>query len=147
MRFNTIIPLLLALLTGCGLAPDEDRHLEHVIPAHKPRSYAETVEQLDRRIQSLSDADSGSERITQLEELGDIIRWLPELAADSDLRKPHWEQARDVAVRMQLHFEQIAPEGSEESAAAYEALMNEITELRKLVPVSDDSPSRPLDER
>lgn len=147
MHVKTLILLLLAVLAGCGRAPDEDRHLEHVIPAHKPHSYAETVDQLQQRVQALSHTGSGSDRTVPLEELGDIIRWLPELAADSDLRKLQWEQARDIAARMQSHFERIATDDNGESVAAYAALLDEITELRTLVPYSDDHLSGPSDEQ
>lgn len=98
---------LAVAISGCGSSDEhakdehsEDEHLEHFVPAHKPADYAAMVEQLEKRIgqQSSSSvsgegASAADHSATARQELIDIIGWIPELAADSELRKQEFETA------------------------------------------------------
>lgn len=80
-------------MVGCGDVA-EDHHLEHVIPKHKPRDLAASVVQLELRGAVVLSAQGTADA---RRELLDIVRWLPELAADSDLRRPQWERVTLVS--------------------------------------------------
>ena len=76
--------LLLPGLSGCGGsevadAHDDDHHLEHFVPHHKPANYAEAVEEIEHRTQHLSDhAGHGhAYEAEEFQELLDIVNWLP----------------------------------------------------------------------
>jgi hypothetical protein len=84
---------LLIALGGCGPSAEHaDDHLEHHVPAHKPASLPEAIDDIERRFAQLTDVHSSphGERLTQCSELVDIVRWLPELAGDSDLPEQEW---------------------------------------------------------
>lgn len=85
--------LALAAAPGChrASATDED-HLEHHVPHHKPQNLAGAIDQIDRRFEllGLADGTQNAERAAQLKELVDIVRWLPEIAGDSDLPEEQW---------------------------------------------------------
>lgn len=91
---------------GCGGAATvdhEDNHAEHHIPAHKPAHFEDAVRQLELRHKELAEQWSNSDRETlaiRLQELRDIIGWLPELAADTDLKRKQWEHAQSLAWRL-----------------------------------------------
>jgi hypothetical protein len=120
---------------GCS-SPEEEEHLEHVIPEHKPSTYRETVEQLDRRFRAWMEG-SGGAREQQLAEFGDVIRWLPELAADSDLKRQQWEQVRDCAERLSAWHRNLSTSNGDIAREQKEAFLVEWNALDKLVEASD----------
>ena len=92
----------LSLPAGCSRATgvgEEDEHLEHFIPPHKPQKFRELVEELSKRVTHLSGATDPS--AAELQELRDIIDWIPELAADSELLKADWELAERTGKELQ----------------------------------------------
>lgn len=114
LRIGTLLMLigLAAVLTGCK-ASLEGSHPEHHAPAHKPKSFAKAVDQLELRDPFRSPGSEQSGRSAQQAELLDIVRWLPELAAETDLRRPDW----DVVQRASLDLEQLVANGRESDAA------------------------------
>uniref|UniRef100_A0A7C4LNY8 Uncharacterized protein n=1 Tax=Schlesneria paludicola TaxID=360056 RepID=A0A7C4LNY8_9PLAN len=63
----------------------------HVSPPHKPESFFSAVSQLPSRLDANREVSAAS---AARRELLDIIRWLPELAADTDLSRAEWEQVQ-----------------------------------------------------
>lgn len=105
---------LLMFLTGCashdeGAHDDhEDEHLTHFVPAHKPASFGELVDQLATRIPELGEswpAKDATQTQTRRQELSDVIGWIPELAADSELRKADFETAVSAGKTLQAEFD------------------------------------------
>lgn len=92
--------LTLCMISNIGCGDGEEQHLEHFVPAHKPASFGELVEQIFTRVEAAASAESDVDA-SVLKELKDIIEWIPELAADSDLRKADWEHAVALGVRLQ----------------------------------------------
>jgi len=143
---NNFRGLLIALLccaigiVGCGEAMESlhDEHLEHFVPAHKPRNFGELVEQLALRVPQLASATSlggDDDHARSVQEMADIIGWIPELSADSELIKADFESA--VATGNKLSAVYSKSIGSTDAKAVdvaeFEPL---IDELRKLVPKS-----------
>ena len=102
-------------VSGCGSKDDhhedhhDDHHLEHFVPAHKPADYGALVDELEKRIsKQLPPTGSGEEvkdpaqSATARQELIDIIGWIPELAADSELRKKDFEAAVAAGTRLSI---------------------------------------------
>lgn len=88
------------LLSSCQ-THGEVEHLEHVTPEHKPASYAGAVVQLQQRFAKALDGTLAEHhRTPRLAQLADIIRWLPEIAAESDLKKYDWEQVEQISQRL-----------------------------------------------
>ena len=144
-------------LSGCGSSAEShedehhDEHLEHFVPAHKPNTFANLVDQLATRASqlkeanqpgdSLSGSDSGSGHATALQEFSDIIGWIPELAADSELMKADFESAVATGNKLTAAFaETLEPRNTKPFDAA--TIQPLIEELRKLVPQSQDRKDR-----
>lgn len=95
-----LLCLLLATMPGCHTAAEstaEDEHLEHHIPGYKPASLVAAWDQLKVRLGHLR-SDATTEEFT---ELRDIVNWLPELAADSDLKRSQWDEIHAVSKQME----------------------------------------------
>lgn len=112
LRWMACFGVLMAVV-GCGSHEEhhgdhhEAEHLEHFVPAHKPADYSALVEQLEKRIGQQSQVSGSSEgaaataqSATERQELIDIIGWIPELAADSPLRKQEFETAVSAGARL-----------------------------------------------
>jgi len=150
------------LLSGCGSSEEahdlhddehaghehaedehaDHEHLEHFVPTHKPNDFEEMVDQLALRFPQLaltskltSTTGTGDKRSTARQELADIIGWIPELAADSELKKADFESAVATANKLSKFFQESASSAKATSVdpAAFEPL---IEELRPLVPKS-----------
>jgi hypothetical protein len=110
-----VVAVLSLAVIGCGSKDDhhedhhDDHHLEHFVPAHKPADYGALVDQLEKRIAGQSPAAGSVEgtknpaqSATARQELIDIIGWIPELAADSELRKKDFEAAVAAGTRLSI---------------------------------------------
>ncbi len=69
----------------------EHDHDHHHVPDHKPENFSMLVKSLDERLHA-SDIDAHD-----WEEIIDLVRWIPELAADSDLRRKDFESALHIS--------------------------------------------------
>jgi hypothetical protein len=87
-----------AVATGCAGPAGDHAEEAHAVPAHHPRTFRRAVAEIGRRGATLSNSglDAGIRDRERLELL-DIVRWLPELAADTDLGRRDWELVRDAA--------------------------------------------------
>ena len=149
---NNFRGLLIALLccamgiVGCGEAKEspDDEHLEHFVPAHKPKDFGELVEQLALRVPQWASAASpggDDDHAMAVQEMSDIIGWIPELAADSELIKADFESAVATGNKLSaVYSERIGSTNAKAiDVAEFEPL---IEELRKLVPKSQAEKER-----
>ena len=127
-------------ISGCGSSEEhaEDEHLEHFVPAHKPANYGALVEQLEKRIAQQSPSQGPGEAATAAnlsataqQELFDIIGWIPELAADSELQKKDFESAVSVGEKLSiaLGFEKPAEGTTPVDQSSIPKLLNELKAL------------------
>jgi len=90
------------LITGSPEGHHGEEHLEHHVPAHRPSGFTDAVDQIERRFDSIQQAARSGESVSDqsISELRDIVTWLPEIAADSDMRRDTWEQIDAHSSRM-----------------------------------------------
>lgn len=126
-------PVLCAAPAGCsGPESEEDHHLEHVIPEHKPDGFADAVRELERRWTSLDGSPADADA---LQELADIVDWLPELAADSDLKRAQWEQVQQMTQQLSGIIGRLHTGTA--TAADHAAWTQAVAGLQHLVPDAD----------
>ncbi len=141
-KFQGLLCLAASVLTiavsGCqsSASGDDDSRLEHHVPAHKPPTFRAAVEQLQIRSQHLTGESAADHSATERTELLDIIRWLPELAGDSDLRRPDWEQVQRESREMAQLIESFPnlADLSQDKQRRYQELLRE---LQSVVPGTD----------
>lgn len=138
-------------LSGCGSSAEShadehhDEHLEHFVPSHKPKTFTDLVDQLALRAPKLNEAGQPNNRdkarATALQEFSDIIGWIPELAADSELMRADFESAVATGNKLTTTF---AGTPGPDQAKSFEAATIEslIEELRTLAPKSQDRKDR-----
>ena len=101
-RILHLIAALLLLcmgLVGCGHSSDA-MEPDHTPPKHKPATFSEALDEIGRRheqvAQSVRDSKTTFDE-QSISEFLDIIGWLPELAADSSMKKSEWDRANATA--------------------------------------------------
>jgi hypothetical protein len=136
---------ILASLAGCGAAGDhhsEDDHLEHHVPAHRPHDLAEAVTQISQRWPRLeaSPGLAGEERAIALAELADIVRWLPELAADSDMEEGPWNRVHAISAQLLTRLSpSISRARDQPPLSPWSEVSALVDELAMLAPLASDS--------
>ncbi|MFM7058333.1 MAG: hypothetical protein ACKO2P_15560 [Planctomycetota bacterium] len=137
--------MLLWLLSGCGRgagvggddsegatsgnagSEHEHDHHHHSRPTHKPDDFTELPQELQRRL--IAD-ESGRVRPSRrrLRQLADIVSWIPELAADSELRRAGFEQALAQQVRLQRVLDALTA-GDAADMAEWNAAIAQLQQL------------------
>lgn len=115
------------MLPGCTTAVEDKEALEHHHAPYRPATYADAVTQLRLRYESLGDPPSRHES----DELRDIITWLPQLAADSPMKKTAWDDVNKTSRQLAGLYEtdlQQRRAGTKEPqvAARYGELVNRL---------------------
>lgn len=136
----TFACLLLLGLCGCGGAEadsdDHDHHMEHFVPAHKPANYSEAIHEIEHRSEHLSEhAGHGhADEASEFQELQDIVGWLPELAADSDLKEADWNKANSASESLTATLAtKRQADGTLDLKTLAKAIANELKILESLV--------------
>src|SRR5258708_36989171 len=97
--------LLSVLVAGCDTLEPELAAGDgvHPFPEYRPASFTDGVRAVRSRLAKLS-AEGAIENRQQFareaQQLRDVIQWLPELAAETDLRKADWDRAHAAARRL-----------------------------------------------
>lgn len=108
-------------LTGCAGGGNEaaDRSSAHELPPHYPENLAAGVGRLRELWLQLHPSNGQGENSTEsdhvvvtgsddpLEEFADLIEWLPELAAASDLLEGDWRICREVSSELSRAVEPL----------------------------------------
>jgi len=129
------VRLVCVAALGCvrSSGHEEDDHLEHHVPEHKPASLAIAIEEIERRFTELAGNRQGpnAETAVQLEQLVDIVRWLPEIAGDSDLPEAPWNEVDRVSQRLWPPLQEQADRARRGESFDLVSLPSQVTESVK----------------
>lgn len=132
IRLVLPVVLLSALclgLAGCSSAGGEEDHAAHHIPEHRPRDLPSAATEIRSRWSAVR-STSPSEQPTRWSELGDILRWLPEIAGESDLGRPDWEEVERISTELEaMHGREKPSGGSPEDESRRQALLKRLDSL------------------
>jgi hypothetical protein len=129
-RLVVLLMCLPVLLSGCESDVPE---AAHEIPAHKPAGFVEGVDALEQRAVSAAEWTD-----QQRQEFQEIVDWLPELAAQTDLVKAEWDRVQAETIRLQ---EILGASPADMTPAALEASLQE---LRKLAVRAEEVEQNPV---
>jgi len=136
-------------ILGCGKSKDSLHEMDHVTPQHWPSSLSDAAEKIRERLSMLQVEPAGDgtssnpDPSTLLKELSDLVGWVPEVAADTDLAEQDWNKlyaASEVARKQLLRTKSIHPA----LANDIEALCVLLTEAQTLLPKASDEESPAL---
>lgn len=158
---RTCVPALaiVALLFGLGCTTEEHsehdhdhehehehtHEHEHREIAHKPADYPKAVRRLRELHEQLAAEEKIDSKLDPWDEYLDLVRWLPELAADSDLAKEPWDNIHQTSKGLEQSLKPILASAHPESAyseavAEIEPLLNELDRAVRLFPTESKPP-------
>ncbi len=95
IRFDTRLFACLTIATliclmGCAEGAKSHHEADHVTPEHWPHDLKAAAESIRTRSKSLPPSGDLSANDVAIAELMDIISWVPEIAANTDLKEQDW---------------------------------------------------------
>lgn len=133
------------LLTGCGAEKESLFEEEHDPPAHWPSSLTDAADNIEHRLSRLESVRSESNHETgragpaQFEsELRDLVEWIPEVAADTDLREEHWLPIYEMCEVMREHMSR-GDVSALEIEEDFRKLQSLLVDSAQLIPISANS--------
>jgi hypothetical protein len=124
-------------LAGClGSTADSEHAAQsveemHGIPPHKPRWLLDGVAEITPRWTAFRDP-TVSNPPDALRELIDIVGWLPELAARTDLAEPEWNRIRDLSATLEIELTACLAEPGRLSRVDPALVTQTVAELARL---------------
>lgn len=144
-RLQFAIPIVASLiammLSGC--TGDEVEMMDHHEFEHRPPDYTTATVRLAELHEeivsgSMQKNEEGEDEIT---ESYDIVRWLPNLAADSDLAEPYWNRINESSESLLEILDEVMVQDEVKRRDSYLRHESKIEDLqRELLQVSQESP-------
>lgn len=104
----TVALAVIAATAGCADDHDHD-HASHVDPDHRPADFPDAVDRLiaghveTREALSAGRIDEAHDVLLPVQR--DLARWLPEVAADSDMPESPWDRVDALSARLLASYE------------------------------------------
>lgn len=140
LRLLTLVSILglLATLCGCQKGAAEEEEAHH-IPGHLPADFDQALTRVEQLVAHLKDGvalEAMPAEVNVETELRDVVRWLPELAAQSDLKEADWNVVDGATIELieQFSSEKAPPEkwiGKGETFAKIAELPERLAEVRQ----------------
>ena len=143
--------ICLSLFAFFGCRNDSVEEAEHHHPAHKPATFPSAVERLlALQVEIRQGTSRPTGQIDVFSEAYDIVRWLPDLAADSDLKEESWNRIDHVARQMEAMLADVLcqPEDSRRQAfLLYEPELDQnqrqLNEIKQAFPAAASAADEP----
>ncbi len=105
--------------TNVDPTDNEEEHL------HFPKHWPGSLQQAENRILQLSEGKEPTEGLTPFAETRDLIRWLPELVADTDLDESVFNQVESLTIQILSDWPESSPRDLErlQKTEAYQKLL------------------------
>lgn len=145
----TALILAAAMAGGCAGPAGDHEEDAHALPEHHPRTFRRAVVDIGHRGGVLTSGMlEGPELELQRRQLLDVVRWLPELAADTELGRRDWERVNDAARTLARELESLAHAG-EQAASRQKTLPTTLADAMKTLADADAllPPDIPTEDR
>ena len=117
----TLVLVSCVLILGCSRETPESLHeTDHFVAAHWPTSLADAASKMETRVVSLQ---TGRDEKTYAE-LCDIVGWIPEIAADSELSEADWIPINEASLAISNRLRNEAKQAITNLAADLQAFQD-----------------------
>ncbi len=135
--------LVCLLLAGCGAEKKSLFEEEHELPQHWPLNLLDAAQKIESGLQRLESDHAGSigpQAADSEAELRDLVEWIPEVAADSDLKEEQWIPIYETCEVMRKHLS-TGDVTVSDIAEDFRKLQQQLIESWQLLPVTTASQS------
>ena len=88
------------MVLGCAEEQDSLHELDHELPPHWPVSLSDAAAKIEERVALDS---SSPNQLDARDELEDLVSWIPEIAADTDLTEAEWLPIYELSETLRKH--------------------------------------------
>lgn len=147
MRLKAARPVLIQLclvssaMVGCHGRTVEEA--DHHTPEHMPVDFPAAVERiLELHVEITEGRFRSQQGLDAFAEAYDIARWLPDLAADSDLEEAAWNRVHSTANQLEVILADALAQNENQRRARYLQYQSELERhQRQLVEIKQDLPT------
>ncbi|WP_417735125.1 hypothetical protein [Rosistilla oblonga] len=143
MRFQTICNGIvltgLLLLAGCGDEQTAKTSLfehDHEVAEHWPDNFADAAVKLRQRLDASADETADAKQAEA--EIADIVSWVPEIAADTDLSEQDWipldNAAESLMANLRSSGNELTDANRKQTVAFCELIEEAIAKLPAPIP-------------
>ena len=133
----TVLILGVMMAGGCAGPAGDHEEDAHTLPEHHPRTFRRAVVDIGHRGGVLTSGMlEGPQWELQRQHALDIVRWLPELAADTELGRRDWERVNDASRTLARELQSFADAG-EKSASHQKTLSTTWADAMKTLSDAD----------
>jgi hypothetical protein len=117
-------------MAGCRTENDDHDEESH-FPPHWPKTFLVAADRLEQIVTNPTGTPSLAESVEQ--ELADLVDWLPELLADSDINKDDFDKIDAWAFPLSIEFKKSVQSGKKiDELVKNETLLQGLTGLSEL---------------
>ena len=135
MMRTLILTCLIVCLVGCASEGDtKTSHFEHdhKVAAHWPNDLADAAAKIRQRLDAAASTPDQSKRL--VEEIIDLVSWVPEIAADTDLSEQDWIPLDNAAESLSANLRAVDNDLTEANRTQTAALCELIEQSLKKIP-------------
>ncbi|HBJ35678.1 MAG TPA: hypothetical protein DDZ51_13220 [Planctomycetaceae bacterium] len=150
LPFLSIMMLVVVASTGCG-NPSQDgdyEKVEHFVPAHWPNDLLDASAKIEERTSQLKGQPATDAKAIE-DQLRDIVGWVPEIAADTDLTEQQWNPIYFASEKLSKRLAKMPRPLDDATLGAIEDYRKLLSETAKLLPpeeVAEVDPDEVPDE-
>lgn len=99
--WKVFLAFLLMFSVGCIAEKKSLHEMDHELPSHWPNSMDDAAQKIELRLGRMGIKESQKENYL---ELVDLIEWVPEVAADTDLPEADWVPIYELSETLRQHL-------------------------------------------
>ena len=88
-------------MVGCGPSKESLFEVDHVVPAHWPKDLGDAATKISEK---LAVVKSDPSHAISRKELRDLVEWVPEIAADTDISEQQWIPIHALSATLGRHL-------------------------------------------
>ncbi|MDV6030713.1 MAG: hypothetical protein F9B45_11570 [Phycisphaera sp. RhM] len=134
-----ILTCLIVCLAGCASDGDtKTSHFEHdhEVAAHWPNDLADAAAKIRQRLDAAASTSDPSKRLA--EEIVDLVSWVPEIAADTDLSEHDWipldNAAESLSASLRAVDNELTAANRKQTAALCELIEQSLKKIPSQLP-------------
>jgi hypothetical protein len=140
--------MLVIGMAGCGKPTADEGYekVEHFVPLHWPKDLEDAAAKIAERASQLS-GQAGAETVAIESQLRDIVGWVPEIAADTDLTEQQWNPVYEASEALSKRLAKMRRPLDDATLGAIDDFCKLLVDTHQLLPPDEPvSVDEPVDE-
>ncbi len=129
-----ILTLLLTATFGCDQGKESLHDMDHFVPEHWPTDMRDAADKIGERLAIIQDSEQDAAiQATAQKELQDLVAWVPEIAADTDIGEAEWMPIYELSEEIRKQLKPGEPAGEQQ--------ISKLSDLQQLLNTTHELPA------